>query len=247
MNTKINTDFSLQRIGWLLRKDWIEHKKSIAYASGIFLIVLFPFLWLNTKVAGISESKQAGIYLLGSLGCFLYYCQFVGKKVHFAKGLYLALPASTAEKYVALLLEAIFLFAGFNLLYWASLHFWSAIYPAVAPIGLSETYLGKPGSSLLFFAASLVFLSYLSFKKYALGIALAGMAAAIGVLIGMVALVVHSQINDTSLFANGIWIDPNTLSSTADFIKENISIALGVSIFVVLYIGYLKLKEKESR
>ena len=110
MNTKINTDFSLQRIGWLLRKDWIEHKKSIAYASGTFLIVLLPFLWLNTKITGISESKQAGIYLLGSLGCFLYYCQFVGRKVHFAKGLYLTLPASTAEKYVALLLEAVFLF-----------------------------------------------------------------------------------------------------------------------------------------
>lgn len=244
---KKNIDFSLQRIGWLLRKDWIEHKKSSAYAVGTFLIVVFPFLWLNTKITGISENKQAAIYILGALGCFLYYCRFVGKKIHFSKGLYLTLPASTSEKYGTLLLEGLFLFALFNLLYWGSLHLWSAMYPAVVPIDPSTLYSRKPASGLLLFAASLVFLSYLSFKKYALGIALAGMAATIGLLIGIVALVVRSQMETPFDLADSVWINPNALASTMDFIKENVRIAMGISTLVVLYIGYLKLKEKESR
>lgn len=245
MKTNMNIDFSMQRIGWLLRKDWIEHKKSIVYAVGIFLIVVFPFLWLNTKVTGISENKQILIYALGSLCCFLYYCRFVGKKVHFSKGLYLTLPAHTSEKYVTLLLEGVLLFAAFSLLYWGSLHLWAVVYPAVEPIAPSALYVRKPASSLLFFAASLVFLSYLSFKKYALGIALAGMAAAIGLMIGLVALLVKSQVENSFNLAD--WINPNALSSTADFIKENVRTAMRISILIVLYIGYLKLKEKESR
>lgn len=246
MNAKMNLDFSLQRIGWLLRKDWIEHKKSIVYALGLFLAVVFPFLWLNTKITGISDSKQILIYVLGSLACFFYFCQYVGKKIHFAKGIYLTLPASTGEKYVTFLLEGVFLFAAFNLLYGASLHLWSVIYPAVIPIDLSAIFERKPGSSLLFFAGSLVFLSYLSFKKYALGIALAGMGATLGLLVGMVAFLAKSQLENFFL-ADGLRINPDAISSTVDFIKENVTLAMSISILAVLYIGYLKLKEKELR
>lgn len=239
-------DFSLQRIGWLLRKDWIEHKKSIGYALGTFLVVAFPFLWLNTTHSGLSDSKQVAFYILGTLGCFFYFCQFVGKKIHFSKGIYLTLPANTIEKYVTLLLEGLLLFATFNLLYWVSLHLWSLIYPVFRPIDVAAIYTRKQGTGVFAFAASLVFLSYLSFKKYPLAIALIGMAAAIGSVIGILLLIVKTQFSHFFLLDDS-WIDPNALYSTFHFVTENVNIAMGISVLIVLYIGYLKLKEKESR
>lgn len=242
----MNMHFSLQRISWLLRKDWIEHKKSILYALGTFVVVAFPFLWLNTTHGGFSDSKQVAFYIVGSLGCFIYFCQFVGKKIHFSKGIYLTLPASTVEKYVTLLLEGVVLFATFNLLYWASLHLWSLVYPVFRPIDVATLYIQKQGASVFVFVASLIFLSYLTFKKYPLAIALIGMAAAIGSVIGILMLIVKTQFTHSFLSGDS-WIDPNAIYSTVRFLTENINIAMGISLLIVLYIGYLKLKEKESR
>ena len=42
----MKTDFSIQRINLLLRKDWIENKKKLAYGVLVILGVLsFPFLY----------------------------------------------------------------------------------------------------------------------------------------------------------------------------------------------------------
>ena len=40
----MKTDFSIQRINLLLRKDWIENKKKLAYGVLVILGVLFFFL-----------------------------------------------------------------------------------------------------------------------------------------------------------------------------------------------------------
>ena len=39
----MKTDFSIQRINLLLRKDWIENKKKLAYGVLVILGVLFFF------------------------------------------------------------------------------------------------------------------------------------------------------------------------------------------------------------
>ena len=41
----MKTDFSIQRINLLLRKDWIENKKKLAYGVLVILGVLFFFLY----------------------------------------------------------------------------------------------------------------------------------------------------------------------------------------------------------
>ena len=49
----MKTDFSIQRINLLLRKDWIENKKKLAYGVLVILGVLFyypPFYGLRDSV-----------------------------------------------------------------------------------------------------------------------------------------------------------------------------------------------------
>lgn len=241
----MNRIFSLQRIGWLLRKDWIESQKSIGYALVAFLVVVFPFLWLFTHNEG--ESKQITFYILGLIGSFIYFCKQAGKKIHFAKGIYLTLPASTEEKYIALLLEGALVLIVYNGLFWASIYTWSLINPDFQPVSASVVYLWTRGPGLPVFFASLVFLSYLTFKKHALAIAIAGIGAGMSALAGLMVWLASMEINREGMMDTGPLFNPDALSSTMDFLTGHVNAGMGIFTLIVLYIAYLKLKEKESR
>lgn len=241
----MNQVFSLQRIGWLLRKDWIESKKNMGYALVAFLVVVFPFLWLTTHDEG--QSEQVAFYILGFLGSFIYFCKQAGKKIHFAKGIYLTLPASTEEKYFTLLLEGALVLIVYNGLFWISIYGWSLINPQFHPVSASIVYHSMRGAGISIFFASLIFLSYLTFKKHALAIAIAGIGAGLGVLIGLGFWLLKIEINREGMTEAGCFLNPDALSSTAGFLTDHANSAMGIFTLIVLYIAYLKLKEKESR
>lgn len=241
----MNQIFSLQRIGWLLRKDWIESKRSVGYAVVAFLVILFPFLWLTTHHEG--KSEQVAFYMLGFLGSFIYFCKQAGKKIHFAKGIYLTLPASTEEKYLALLLEGALVLLLYNGLFWITLYSWSLINPEFHPVPASAIYRSIQGGGISLFFASLIFLSYLTFKKHALAIAIAGIGAGTGLLIIPVAGMVSIKIEREGMTEPDLIIDPDALYSTGNFLINHVNCGMGIFALIVLYIAYLKLKEKESR
>lgn len=241
----MNQIFSLQRIGWLLRKDWIESKRSIGYAVVAFLVIIFPFLWITTHAE--RESNQVAFYILGLLGSFIYFCKQAGKKIHFAKGIYLTLPASTEEKYFILLLEGALTLLVYNGLFGISIHVWSLIDPEFYPVPASAIYRSIQGGGISILFASLIFLSYLTFKKHALAIAIAGIGAGVGILLGLVAWLVKMEINREGMRETGWLLNPDALSSTMNFLTGHVNGAMGIFSLIVLYIAYLKLKEKESR
>ena len=64
----MKTDFSIQRINLLLRKDWIENKKKLAYGVLVILGVLFFFL-LSSILWGY-EIPYPYIICIGIIGDF---------------------------------------------------------------------------------------------------------------------------------------------------------------------------------
>lgn len=241
----MNQFFSLQRISWLLRKDWIESKRSLGYALVAFLVVVFPFLWITTY--DDDKSNQVAFYILGLVGSFIYFCKQAGKKIHFAKGIYLTLPASTEEKYFTLLLEGVLTLIVYIGLFWISLYGWSLINPEFHPAPISVVYRSIEGGSVSIFFASLLFLSYLTFKKHALAIAIAGIGAGLGVLIALGFWLLKIEINREGMTETGWFLNPDALSSTVGFLTDHANSAMAIFTLIILYIAYLKLKEKESR
>ena len=104
----MKTDFSIQRINLLLRKDWIENKKKLAYGVLVILGVLFFFLL--SSILWDTRFRTFTLYVLGSLGTFIAFCSYVNLMIHRPRGLFLTLPASNQEKYAAILIEGIVVF-----------------------------------------------------------------------------------------------------------------------------------------
>lgn len=65
----MKTDFSIQRINLLLRKDWIENKKKLAYGVLVILGVLLFFLL--SSILWATRFRTFTLYVLGSLGTFI--------------------------------------------------------------------------------------------------------------------------------------------------------------------------------
>ena len=76
----MKTDFSIQRINLLLRKDWIENKKKLAYGVLVILGVLFFFLL--SSILWDTRFRTFTLYVLGSLGTFIAFCSYVNLMIH---------------------------------------------------------------------------------------------------------------------------------------------------------------------
>lgn len=243
----MNQRFSLQRIQWLLVKDWIEHKKSIFYALGTFLVALVPFIWISTHTGGMNLiNKQIAFYVLGLLGSFLYFCKYAGREVHYPKGLYWTLPASTEEKYVALLLEGVLFLFSFVLLFWLSVGLWGLIFPDYQMVRWEMIYTPSHGIAFGGFMASLLFYFYIRFKKHAFAIWLITLVVVAGCLLGIVYLCVrylHEELRAVADYvANCEWP-----VSVFRFIGVHIHLVWVLLMAAVLYAAYLTFKRKELR
>ena len=137
----MNDKISLQRIKLLLRADWIEHRTQVSFVIGSFLAAFIVFFLITLQGDATTRDfirKQYFFYGLGLFGYFVYYCRYVGTKVHTPKGLFLTLPANTMEKFSALLLEGFILIAVFHLLLWLALYGVSLIMPNYSVISFFD-------------------------------------------------------------------------------------------------------------
>lgn len=243
----MNQHFSLQRVQWLLRKDWIEHKKSIFYAMGAYLLALVPFIWISTRTGSMNMvNKQLFFYGLGLAGSFFYFCKFAGGQVNFPKGLYWTLPASQEEKYGALLLEGLLFIVSFNLLFWFSIGIWGMIFPEYQMVGWKDIYKPMRGAGLIWLLASLLFYCYIRFKKYAFARWIGGLAGTLGVL-GCILYLIARYGRGLLKAVFGFAEAHDWVGSVFHFMATYIPVWLGVCVLGVLYGAYVTFKRKEMR
>ena len=179
----MKTDFSIQRINLLLRKDWIENKKKLAYGVLVILGVLFFFLL--SSILWDTRFRTFTLYVLGSLGTFIAFCSYVNLMIHRPRGLFLTLPASNQEKYAAILIEGIVVFLAYQVTFWTGTGIASMLIH-IQPVAFKDIIMTLQDFTMLAFVGSLMFLSYVTFKKYALGIACGGYILIIVLIIGIV-------------------------------------------------------------
>lgn len=243
----MNNKISLQRIKLLLRADWIEHRAQVIFVVGSFLAALIVFFLLMQREEVTAKDfirKQYFFYGLGLFYYFAYFCRYVGMKVHSSKGLYLTLPANTAEKFITLLLEGFILMTLFLLLLWPALYGISLVAsnpPVINPFEVMDTF--KMAIPLTLFLASLAFLSYVTFRKYAFPIVFLFYA----LLLGGTAFIIVRVVIETLRSQQGIFTEMTPMYYTVNFLIHYQTYAFAAATLGVLYIAYLKLKEKELR
>lgn len=253
----MNTNFSFHRIGLLLRRDWIEYKRNIVYMLLSIVGVMIFFFWIsNGQEAGQYTDSQHRFYILGSLGCLIYFFSFTERKVHRSKGLFLTLPSSTLEKFITLLLNGAIIFLIFNIVYWAGILVTSFFIPNYLTIDIA-TIQGNISSGrfanlniagFFFFIISMIFLSYITFKKHAFAIAMGGFLLLGGLITGTAYLVVQTMANSNP-YTKGycIYSEIYPMISAANILFDIFTPAMFIASAIVIYVAYLKLKEKELR
>lgn len=248
----MNTKFSFYRIAILLRADWIEYKYNILLAIGILflfcLTLLFPFSYNED-----STQRIMFIYGIGSLCTLLYFCKHTGRKINKSRYLFLSAPANPTEKYSTLLIEYLICFLCFHIVFFASVYlrelFSSSGYQINFSQLISRIYSHTAPVLALFFLSSLLFLSYLTFRKNALMKALAIIMIFQFIVFNITMAVLH--IYGIKMINSGIdesFIRTNEqLSKYIDLLTTIHNPAMIILIVIVLYTGYLKLKTKEIR
>ena len=242
----MNDKISLQRIKLLLRADWIEHKSQAVFAIGAFLVALIVFFLLTLGDTTMKEftRKQYFFYGIGLFCYFIYFCRYAGKKVHSSKGLYLTLPANTIEKFVTLLVEGFLLIALFHVMLWPSFYAVSLAitgYSVISFSGVMNAF--KISWPILAFLSSIVFLSYVAFRKYAFLIAILAYAILLG---GTVYIITKFVMNGFGP-QQGVFMEMTPMYYMINFLVQYHAVAFYAATLGILYIAYLKLKEKEIR
>lgn len=162
----MNNIFSLKRVGLILRADWIENRKSWMITMGLLLLAYVFLLWDRTVV----QNNMMGWTLL--IAALLFF-NFVGKKMHRPKGLFLTLPASNPEKFVAIWLVAFFYLVSCFLIFWGVI----AVNNLISGYPVVELFRTAPSTgvvALTVFFTCWLFASYVTFRKNAfiIGVAL---------------------------------------------------------------------------
>ena len=204
----MKTDFSIQRINLLLRKDWIENKKKLAYGVLVILGVLFFFLL--SSILWATRFRTFTLYVLGSLGTFIAFCSYVNLMIHRPRGLFLTLPASNQEKFAAILIEGIVVFLTYQVTFWT-------------------------GTGI---ASMLIHIQPVA-------IACGGYILIIASIIGIVYLYIN--ILNIQPGMNRFCYESSPLYTAMYWLSFAFTPTFLIATLVVLYVAYLKLKEKELR
>ncbi len=237
----MNTNFSLHRIKLLLLADWIEYKKSFMLAMGVLFLVIIAISFIG-QMGSNSQAGQATIFILGGLITFVYYCRHIGRKIHQPKGLYYTLPASNEEKYFTILLESLVYFISFLIVFWLAMYVRKLFAHHFNVLSISELYIKTNGIGILLFFSSLLFLSHMTFKKHPMLIGFAGIAA-----FQLLFITVMVKVFPSFAEIYNPYFISSFVSDTFMFLFNYMTPILLICTIVVLYVGYLKLKEKELR
>lgn len=238
----MNTNYSVQRVKLLIRKDWIEYRKKLIYGALILLGVMLSCL-LFSKLGNLNF-RPFTLYVLGLMGTLIGFCSYVNTMIHRPKGLFLTLPASNPEKYAAILIEGLLVFLVFQATFWIGIGVFS-LFTYVPPIALKDLTMTLQEFTLLAFVISLMFLSYVTFRKYALGIAFGGYILIIGSIIG--ASYLFFRFSGIEMGRNPAYVESNPAYTALHWLGIGFTPMFLLATLVVLYVAYLKLKEKELR
>ncbi len=233
----MNTTFSIKRIGYILRADCVEYK-------------MYALLWSICCVAAW------GLLLYGTTNAFvplfyvvmlimgINYCAFVGRKLHQPKGLFLTLPATTAEKFTALLIEGVVFLLAYNLLFWVGAGI-GRLLTGLPLVAFGEVY-GKLTTAvvsvgLFFFLLLLVF--YVFFRKMALLWYVLSIVGVVSLITFACARIFIHMFKDTQ----NIRIDTDALFGPVYYLYHYGYAILPAASVCLLYLVYYKLKRKQLR
>lgn len=250
----MNHIISLHRIKLLLYADAREHRTYIYYGLIFFLAFFCIFMgsviiWLTNKFHNTEMAqKQIVFYFVGVAFYFIFYCRYIGLKIHQRKGMYLLLPANTIEKFIVLLLEGIFLFLAYNLLFWICIRISSWIMPQYLACSFEQLIHTRVTFSPMLppLVMALMFLSFVTFRRNAFIITILGYGVCIGLLFITLSLLYLSS-NDMEQALQQGYISDSAFVNMSVWLKHYSIPAFSFLVFVILYIAYLKIKEKELR
>jgi hypothetical protein len=237
----MNTHYNFRRILLAMRADWMEYKKNYLFTMGVLFLVWMLLLFIIHISRTPSMGMPASFWGIGMFVALISFCQHAGRKMHRQKGRFLMLPASNGEKYTALLLEGLAYFAGLQLVFWLGYGIWKPFTPALS-ISLSSISVNPTGGEgAIYLLSALLFLSYMTFRKYAALIAISGLSVYLAFFIAAVAQVVVNA-NFTRGYFESFYLYDAIVFQIKYFMP-----AMIVATLVVMYVAYLKLKEKELR
>lgn len=241
----MNTNFSLKRVGLLLRADAIENRRGILFFNLLLLTLFFMWFYFNREDIARYSTSYDSFYSFALLGLNVFYCQRVAKKVHHSQGLYMTLPAGNAEKFVALLLKGLFLLICFGVMLLAGAAV-SSLVTGLFPGGLDfMTRWNHWLVSVILLISSLMFLFYMLFKRFALPIFLASGMAFNGFFFWMIHLLV-TYVGEPPAWLErlGEFVANNEIlqSLVSHFYLVILLMALGV-----LYGSYVVFKRRQLR
>jgi hypothetical protein len=227
----------------MMKADWIEYKIPVLifFAS---LIAINSFMFMNMR-----EGFQAFLFFAGVDAIFICFLMFTGWKVHRSKNRFLTLPASTFEKYVEMLLAGLILACVYFAIYSGILYASHLI--SGEPIWfLSPTFLQESDNvfawGLVLFISVFFWMCYIAFRKMQFGIGillLIGYASVISYTAYLIARIENFNIN----IPHDGFVESNALFNTLGYISSYNNWAMGIASAVLLYISFLKLKEKQIR
>ena len=241
--------FSFSRIGLMLRADWIEYKKAFLLFAGL-LAAANLFLFANE-----SAGLQGFLFVAGILSTLIAFYMYVGWKVHRAKNRLLTLPASTMEKFVEIKTVAFILFCVYFLIY--------AIILGIVHLKTGATIwilsVWKPdidlmpilmGIGVVLFICTFLYMCCVALRKFPLGVGLLFLFVYV-FAISYTTLAIF-KIDNPNLFTSNLnmylgYIRSNAIFDTMVFLFKNFAWCMYLSAALLMYISYLKLKEKQIR
>lgn len=228
----MNNIFSLKRIGLILRADWIEHRKNWMITMGLLLLAYVFLLWGRTTVQGSMIGWTFFISVFLSFG-------FVGKKIHRPKGLFLTLPASNPEKFVAMWLVILFHLVSFFLVLLGV----AIVNNLISGYSTIELWKITPKAGVVavtVFFTCWQFASHVTFRKNAFIIGLALLIALIAGLVRIVAEFVSIERKSWDLDGSGF-------GRFMEFAGEHYCIVIYLLSAALLYYSYRRLTKKQIR
>lgn len=233
----MNEILNFKRIGLILRADWIEHKRMFCVTAGLFLIGCILIL-LDAPV-----KRQEGLFGLAALVTLISYFSLVGRKIHRSQGLSLMLPASTLEKFVELIILGVAYFIVFISIYWISLGI-GHVFTGMELTSVPQLF-DKPtrASGLFTFLTSYLLVCYIALRKYPAGIGFTVLILFIVISARIYAFFISGSIT-AGKYA---FVQSDAFLKTVEFLGTYFNIAMYIVSAVLLYVAYLKLKEKQVK
>ena len=241
--------FSFNRIGLMLRADWIEYKKAFLLFAGL-LIAANLFLFANE-----SEGLQGFLFVAGIFSTFTAFYIYVGWKVHRAKNRLLTLPASNVEKFVEIKTVGFILFCVYFLIYAIILEIvhlkTGATIWLLSGFGANANYTALiAATGLVLFVCTFQFMCCIALRKFPLGVGtlfLFVYAFAISYTILILFKIEYPGLFFDDLNSQSGFIQASAFIETMNFLATYFAWSMLIASMVLMYISFLKLKEKQIR